>query len=148
LRLHFGNHTYATLLRLPNYPSAIAVLGPFPRTSHQKSRITLTARPKKECAPVLLVGASFGGFSIRIFAFEYSERAAGLVLVDAAHEDQGARYAAAGAPEEGIWYARVVPAAAFLGGMRIAGNSLINPEELSSSLRRYAHPLPTKCTCD
>src|SRR5205807_3257699 len=91
LRLHFGNHTYATLLRLPNYPSAIAVLGPLPRTSHHKSRITLTARPKKECAPVLLVGASFGGFSIRIFAFQYSERAAGLVLVDAAHEDQGAR---------------------------------------------------------
>ena len=85
------------------------------------------------------MGASFGGFNIRIFASDYPERSAGLVLVDAAHEDQGERYAAAGAPEEGIWYARAVPAAAFLGVMRIAGNSLGNADELPPSLRRYAH---------
>ena len=38
--------------------------------------------------PVVLVGASIGGFSVRVFASEYAERVAGLVLVDATHEDQ------------------------------------------------------------
>ena len=49
------------------------------------------------------------------------------------------RYAAAGVPEEGIWYARVMPVAAFLGVLRLAGNSLEHEEELPASMRRYAH---------
>jgi len=115
-------------------------LGPTPRTSRRIAAELhgLLDRIGIRQA-VVLVGASFGGFNIRIFASEYPDRSAGLVLVDAAHEDQGARYAAAGAPEEGIWYARAVPMAAFLGVMRIAGNSLGHADQLPPALRRYAH---------
>ncbi len=87
---------------------------------------------------VALVGASFGGYNMRIFASEYADRSAGLVLVDASHEDQGARYAAAGAPEPRIWYARAVPVAALLGIMRLTGNSIGQSDNLPRSLRRYA----------
>jgi pimeloyl-ACP methyl ester carboxylesterase len=38
--------------------------------------------------PVVLVGASIGGLVVRVFASEHPERVAGLVLVDASHEDQ------------------------------------------------------------
>lgn len=38
--------------------------------------------------PYILVGHSFGGFSIRLFAARRPEIVAGLVLVDAAHEEQ------------------------------------------------------------
>jgi len=115
-------------------------LGPSARTSRRiASELRQLLNRMEIREPVVLVGASFGGFNIRIFASEYPERSAGLVLVDAAHEDQGAWYAAAGAPEAGIWYARAVPLAAFFGVMRIAGNSIGNGDELPSSLRRYAH---------
>ncbi len=38
--------------------------------------------------PYVLVGHSFGGFNIRLFANAYPEETAGLVLVDASHEQQ------------------------------------------------------------
>ena len=38
--------------------------------------------------PYVLVGASFSGFNVRVFAGKYSSEVAGAVLVDSAHEDQ------------------------------------------------------------
>jgi pimeloyl-ACP methyl ester carboxylesterase len=38
--------------------------------------------------PYVLVGHSYGGLIVRAFAYTYPEDVAGLVLVDAAHEDQ------------------------------------------------------------
>jgi pimeloyl-ACP methyl ester carboxylesterase len=38
--------------------------------------------------PYILVGHSFGGLSMRLFASMYRDEVAGLVLVDAAHENQ------------------------------------------------------------
>jgi len=38
--------------------------------------------------PYVLVGASFGGFHVRVFAGKYPEDVAGAILVDSAHEDQ------------------------------------------------------------
>jgi pimeloyl-ACP methyl ester carboxylesterase len=114
--------------------------GPVPRTSTRiaaELHALLDRTGMQE--PVVLVGASFGGFDMRVFASQYQDRSAALVLVDASHEDQGARYAAAGVPEQGIWYARAVPLAAALGVMRIAGNSLEHEEELPATMRRYAY---------
>ena len=42
--------------------------------------------------PVVLVGASSGGLNVRMFAFEYPARTAGLVLVDSSHEGQSASF--------------------------------------------------------
>src|SRR5258706_11261874 len=63
--------------------------GPYPRTSaaiasdlHELLRVA--AIPP----PYVLVGASFGGFPVRVFAGKYKEEVAGVVLVDASHEDQ------------------------------------------------------------
>jgi pimeloyl-ACP methyl ester carboxylesterase len=42
--------------------------------------------------PYVLVGQSFSGLLVRLFAYTYPDEMAGLVLVDAAHEDQDSRY--------------------------------------------------------
>lgn len=42
--------------------------------------------------PYVLVGQSFAGLLMRLFAYTYPDEMAGLVLVDAAHEDQDERY--------------------------------------------------------
>jgi len=41
--------------------------------------------------PYVLVGHSFGGINMRLFARQYPDSVVGLVLVDSAHEAQGAR---------------------------------------------------------
>lgn len=38
--------------------------------------------------PYILVGHSFGGFNVRLFAAKYPKETAGLILVDTSHEDQ------------------------------------------------------------
>src|SRR5687767_1304533 len=64
--------------------------GPFPRTTRRIAR-ELSALIERSGidGPVVLAGASSGGLPVRLFASEYGPRAAGLVLVDASHEDQG-----------------------------------------------------------
>ncbi|MGH2534819.1 MAG: alpha/beta fold hydrolase [Thermomicrobiales bacterium] len=44
-------------------------------------------------APYILVGASFGGFVVRLFAAARPDAVAGVVLVDASHEEQVSRLA-------------------------------------------------------
>jgi len=39
-------------------------------------------------SPYVLVGSSFSGFNVRVFAGKYPSEVAGAVLVDSAHEDQ------------------------------------------------------------
>jgi pimeloyl-ACP methyl ester carboxylesterase len=63
--------------------------GPVPRTSLQivkELHALLTAANEKP--PYLLVGHSFGGYNVRVFAGQYPAEVAGMVLVDASHEDQ------------------------------------------------------------
>jgi pimeloyl-ACP methyl ester carboxylesterase len=42
--------------------------------------------------PVILVGHSFSGLLVRLYAYKYPEEVAGLVLVDGSHEDQFQRF--------------------------------------------------------
>jgi len=44
-------------------------------------------------APYLLVGHSFGGLNARLFASQFPDEVAGIVLVDASHENEYGRYA-------------------------------------------------------
>ena len=72
--------------------------GPEPRDARRIAREldTLLARARIP-PPYVLVGHSFGGLAIRMFASRNERRAvAGLVLVDAAHEDQFQRLESAG----------------------------------------------------
>lgn len=52
---------------------------------------TLLGRASIE-PPYVLVGQSFAGLLVRLFAYTHPDEMAGLVLVDAAHEDQDERY--------------------------------------------------------
>ena len=49
--------------------------------------------------PYILVGHSLGGELVRVFADQYPEEVAGIVLVDAAHPDLGSRFLAGLPPE-------------------------------------------------
>lgn len=63
--------------------------GPTPRTSGQiaDELHALLARAGVP-GPYVLVGHSFGGFVVRVFASRYRQEVAGMVLVDASHEAQ------------------------------------------------------------
>jgi len=67
--------------------------GPRPRSSgriaEELHTLLLTAAVPQ---PYVLVGHSFGGYNVRLFASHYPEVTAGVVLVDAAHEDQVRRF--------------------------------------------------------
>jgi pimeloyl-ACP methyl ester carboxylesterase len=67
--------------------------GPLPRTFPQLNLELHDALTKLgEQGPFVLVGHSFGGPVVRSFASSYSKDTAGMVLVDAAHEEQRYTY--------------------------------------------------------
>ncbi len=74
--------------------------GSKPRTSlkiAQELKGLLDAAGEK--APYVMVGHSFGGYNVRMYASLYSSEVAGLVLVDAEHGDEGPRIEALYSPE-------------------------------------------------
>jgi len=104
--------------------------GPAPRTGRQMARELASLLDRIGTQdPVVLVGASSGGLNVRIFASEHPDRVSGLVLVDAAHEDQN---------HEIPPIARFVPALASLGVLRLLGISFGPPiESLAAPVRDY-----------
>jgi len=66
--------------------------GPAPRTSKQIA-LELHALLAQAAVPppFVLVGFSFGGFHVRVYAGQFPAEVAGVVLVDASHPDQAAR---------------------------------------------------------
>ncbi len=68
-------------------------VGPLPRTS---AAIVREMRALIDAAqldtPIVLVGHSFGGQNMRMFAATYPDAVAGVVLVDSGHEQQWARF--------------------------------------------------------
>jgi pimeloyl-ACP methyl ester carboxylesterase len=78
----------------------------------------------------VLVGESIAGFNVRVFASNHPERAAGLVLVDASHEDDA---------HEVPGIARFVPLLSTMGVFRLLGVSFgQRVESLAPSVQRYA----------
>ena len=68
-------------------------MGPRPRTSSRISdELFLLAESLELDRPYLLVGHSFGGFNMQLFARRYPYLVAGLVLVDSSHPEQVERF--------------------------------------------------------
>jgi len=105
--------------------------GPSPRTARRLARELAELLDRRGIdGPVVLVGASVGGLVIRVFASEQGERTAGLVLVDATHEDQEDQIPA---------LARFVPLLSSVGALRLLGVSFgQSPDSLEPSVRKFA----------
>ena len=70
--------------------------GPLPRDPHQIASELHTLLGKAGIpGPYVLVGQSFGGLYVRMYAAQYPAEVAGMVLVDASHPDMWARMPAA-----------------------------------------------------
>ncbi|MGH2515236.1 MAG: alpha/beta fold hydrolase, partial [Ktedonobacterales bacterium] len=66
--------------------------GPLPRTSSRiAAELHALLRRAGVAPPYVLVGHSFGGFNVRLFAEHYPHEVAGMVLVDVSHEDFASR---------------------------------------------------------
>ena len=64
-------------------------MGPLPRTSMRITRELHTLLVKADVTgPYILAGHSFGGYTAQLFARNYPEETAGLVLIDASHPEQ------------------------------------------------------------
>jgi pimeloyl-ACP methyl ester carboxylesterase len=105
--------------------------GPSPRTARRIARELAALLDRSDIGgPVIVVGGSSGGFDVRVFASEYRERVAGLVLVDASHEDQ---------THVIPWIAPFVPFLSSVGVLRLAGVSFgPSPGSLAPSVRDFA----------
>jgi pimeloyl-ACP methyl ester carboxylesterase len=105
--------------------------GPSPRTARRiASELAELLVRSGIGGPVVLVGASIAGFDVRVFASDHPERAAGLVLVDASHEDQ---------PHEVPQLARFAPLLSTIGVLRLFGVSFGQTvESLAPSVRQFA----------
>jgi pimeloyl-ACP methyl ester carboxylesterase len=105
--------------------------GPSPRTARRIATELGELLARSGIAgPVVLVGASIAGFDVRVFASDHPERAAGLVLVDASHEDQEHQI-----PR----LARFVPLLSTIGVFRLLGVSFGGPtESLPPSVQQFA----------
>lgn len=67
-------------------------LGKEPRTAlHLARELKTLMEAANEKGPYVLVGPSFGGFIVRVFAGQYPADVAGMILVEASHEDQRER---------------------------------------------------------
>lgn len=69
--------------------------GPLPRTSSRIADELFTLLKKADIAgPYVLVGHSFGGYTMQLFANRHPTETAGLVLVDSSHPEQFERFLA------------------------------------------------------
>jgi pimeloyl-ACP methyl ester carboxylesterase len=75
--------------------------GPVPRTSRQiVGELHALLGNAGISGPYVLVGHSFGGQNVRLYASEYPGDVVGMVLVEASHEDQYVRFAALLSPNQ------------------------------------------------
>jgi pimeloyl-ACP methyl ester carboxylesterase len=81
--------------------------GPRPRTSQQNvNELHALLNNAGVAGPYVLVGHSFGGLNVRLFASQYPAEVAGVVLIDASYEEQYLRFADIKSAEERKRYLR------------------------------------------
>jgi pimeloyl-ACP methyl ester carboxylesterase len=105
--------------------------GPSPRTARRiASELAELLERSGIDGRLVLVGASSGGLNVRVFASDHTDRVAGLVLVDASHEDQA---------HEVPLIARFVPLLSSVGVLRLLGVSFgLSVESLAPPVQRFA----------
>lgn len=113
--------------------------GPSPRSAgriaDELAQLLDSARIEQ---PVIVAGASLGGVNARVLATKYPSKVAGLILIDASHEDQQQRLIAAGFQPENASNLESVPILSAVGLMRLRGRTLGgSPEQADSSVRPY-----------
>jgi pimeloyl-ACP methyl ester carboxylesterase len=87
IQLAAANETTVCVYDRPGY--GWSDFGPKPRSSLRiASELNKVIQKAHLQGPFILVGHSFGGFNMRVFASQYPQSVAGLVLVDASHEQQ------------------------------------------------------------
>jgi pimeloyl-ACP methyl ester carboxylesterase len=105
--------------------------GPSPRTARRMARELAALVDRSGIGgPLVLVGASSGGLTMRVFASDFADRVAGLVLVDPTHEDQ---------PHHVPAVARFVPILSSLGVLRLFDVSFdLGAESLAPAAQPFA----------
>jgi pimeloyl-ACP methyl ester carboxylesterase len=113
--------------------------GPSPRTSrHIAEELVRLLDRGGVSGPVVLVGASLGGYAVRILASENEHRVAGLILVDASHENQRL---------DVPWLAPYAPLLASIGVFRTIGMAFGQPlESLAPPVHAYARATMFRAT--
>jgi pimeloyl-ACP methyl ester carboxylesterase len=104
--------------------------GPSPRTARRiAEELAKLIDRSGVSGPVVLVAASSGGFDVRVFASDHTDRVAGLVLLDTSHEDQ---------THEVPRLARWVPLLSSIGIFRLLDISFgPSPALLSPSVQKF-----------
>jgi len=104
-----------------------------PRTSHRiVKELRDLLRKAGAPAPYVLVGHSFGGLNVRLYASERPDEVAGIVLIDSSNEEEYIRYASLMPPGKKTKYTRV---------NRGSNCEFVNLD-LSAAELREAAPLP------
>jgi pimeloyl-ACP methyl ester carboxylesterase len=110
--------------------------GPGPRTSQQiVTGLHLLLAHAQINGPYVLVGHSFGGLNMRLYAYQYPKEVVGMVLLDATSEHQFApfgthpAYFPAQAVSAGVLEYHLLGIAAFFGVVRLAAHTGLAPLE-------------------
>lgn len=94
--------------------------------------------------PYVLVGHSFGGINMRLFARKYPDEVAGLLLVDSAHEEQGERLPfLQDSADEFIGQFRTLSAMSSFGLMALSPATIPNRGFSEEAYRQYQAVLGT-----